>query len=90
MNAASLYEQLTQALLSGNINAAQNLITQGSRQGQTGAIATALSTASANVRCFCATDNLQLKAGLTLRQAKKVIIPAASRTSVFSQPLDCP
>jgi hypothetical protein len=46
---SSLYDQLTNAILNGDITTAQNLIKQGSQTGQTSAIATALATASANV-----------------------------------------
>lgn len=46
----SLYQQLIQAFNSGNIGAATDLIAQGTKQGNTGAVATALATASASVR----------------------------------------
>lgn len=82
----SLYDQLTTAILNGDISAAQSLIAQGSRRGQTGAIATALSTAAANVSslacqcpCFPAHLLLQLAAllvtkyhlNLTLKRTEK-------------------
>ncbi len=49
IDANTLFDQLTTALLNGDITTAQRLINQGSRQGRTGAIASALSTAAASV-----------------------------------------